>query len=198
MGFEIDTMRPDDWDQVQSIYRQGILTGDATFELEVPSWDKWDAGHLKGCRLVAREDAVDVPGSDKGAKSSYMGREAGQAGSLSYSQPLKSTILGWAALSAVSSRCVYGGVAEVSVYIAEALRGKGIGQALLAALIQESERCGIWTLQAGTFPENVASIALHKRNGFREVGRRERLGKMNGVWRDVVLLERRSSIAGRD
>jgi|SRR5262249_6987797 len=198
MGFVIDTMRPDDWDQVQSIYLEGILTGDATFESEAPSWDRWDAGHLKKCRLVARDCAAGVPGFDLGSKLSDAGREAGQAGSLSYGHSLKSSILGWAALSPVSSRCVYAGVNEVSIYVAEAARGKGIGQSLLAALIQESERCGIWTLQAGIFPENVASIALHKRNGFREVGRRERLGKMNGVWRDVVLLERRSSIAGRD
>jgi phosphinothricin acetyltransferase len=117
---------------------------------------------------------------------------------LSCGQSLKSRILGWAALSRVSSRQVYDGVTEVSVYVAEGCRGKGIGQALLRALIAESERCGIWTLQAGIFPENVASIALHKRNGFREVGRRERLGKMNGVWRDVVLLERRSKVAGQE
>jgi phosphinothricin acetyltransferase len=110
----------------------------------------------------------------------------------------KSPVLGWAALSRVSSRQVYAGVTEVSVYVAEGCRGKGIGQALLRALIAESERCGIWTLQAGIFPENMASIALHKRNGFREVGRRERLGKMNGVWRDVVLLERRSKVAGQE
>jgi len=191
-------MRTDDWDQVQSIYLQGILTGDATFESQAPSWYKWDAGHLQECRLVARDRTIGVPNSGLSARRSSMDREAGQAGSLSYDQSLKSAILGWAALSPVSSRCVYAGVAEVSVYVEESSRGKGIGQALLGALIQESERCGIWTLQAGIFPENAASIALHKRNGFREVGRRERFGKMNGVWRDVVLLERRSSIAGSD
>ena len=133
--------------------------------MEAPSWDRWDAVHLKDCRLVACDGAL---------------------------------ILGWAALSRVSSRQVYAGVAEVSIYVAEQSRGKGIGQALLGSLVAESERSGIWTLQAGIFPENKASISLHLRNGFREVGRRERLGKMNGVWRDVVLLERRSRIAGRD
>lgn len=105
---------------------------------------------------------------------------------------------GWAALSSVSDRCVYGGVAEVSVYVAEDARGGGIGSTLLQRLIEESEEDGIWTLQAGVFPENGASIALHDKFGFREVGRRERLGKINGVWRDVLLLERRSSKVGID
>jgi L-amino acid N-acyltransferase YncA len=108
----------------------------------------------------------------------------------------KGRVLGWAALSPVSGRCVYGGVAEVSVYVAAAARGQGIGKALLNALVQESERNGYWTLQAGIFPENEASIALHEAGGFRIVGRRERLGQMCGTWRDVVLMERRSSIVG--
>jgi phosphinothricin acetyltransferase len=107
-------------------------------------------------------------------------------------------IAGWVALSAVSDRCVYSGVAEVSVYVARAARGKGVGRALLEAAIAESERAGIWTLQSGTFPENAASVALQKSCGFREVGRRERLGRMNGRWRDVVMLERRSPTAGAD
>lgn len=101
-------------------------------------------------------------------------------------------VLGWAALAPVSDRCVYGGVAEVSVYVAAGARHMGVGSALLAALVEASEREGFWTLQAGAFPENEASIALHKRHGFRVVGTRERLGQLNGVWRDVVLLERRS------
>ena len=105
-------------------------------------------------------------------------------------------VLGWAALSRVSDRCVYGGVAEVSVYVAEIARGKGIGRALLVELIAESENSGIWTLQAGILAENKASIAVHRRSGFREVGRREKLGKLNGEWRDVVLMERRSNIVG--
>jgi L-amino acid N-acyltransferase YncA len=105
-------------------------------------------------------------------------------------------ILGWAALSAVSSRCVYSGVAEVSVYVASAARGRGVGKILLQALVEESERRGIWTLQAGIFPENVNSIALHKSCGFREVGRRQRLGQLANVWRDVLLLERRSHTVG--
>jgi len=105
-------------------------------------------------------------------------------------------ILGWAALSPVSGRCVYAGVAEVSVYVAAAARGRGVGKVLLQSLVEESERCGIWTLQAGIFPENVPSLALHKSCGFREVGRRQRIGKLAGVWRDTVLLERRSSVVG--
>ena len=101
-------------------------------------------------------------------------------------------VLGWAALSAVSSREVYRGVAELSVSVGRESRGRGVGRALLEALIAESERNGIWTLQASIFPENVASVKLHLRCGFREVGRRERIAKLNGVWRDTLLFERRS------
>ncbi len=104
--------------------------------------------------------------------------------------------MGWAALSPVSSRLVYRGVAEVSVYVAETARGQGIGAKLLAKLIAESEAEGIWTLQAGIFPENAASIKLHTNAGFRVVGTRSRLGCMNGRWRDVTLLERRSATTG--
>ena len=102
------------------------------------------------------------------------------------------TILGWSALSPVSKRHVYRGVAEVTVYVSESARGKGIGRTLLEALIDESEKNGIWTLQASIFPENTASVELHLRCGFREVGRRERIAMLNGVWRDTLLFERRS------
>ena len=98
----------------------------------------------------------------------------------------------------MSGRCVYAGVAEVSVYVRESARGRGVGRALLEALIRASEDEGIWTLQAGVFPENVASLAMHHRCGFRDVGRRERLGKLGGAWRDVILLERRSPRIGTD
>ncbi|HET6976477.1 MAG TPA: GNAT family N-acetyltransferase [Pyrinomonadaceae bacterium] len=100
-------------------------------------------------------------------------------------------LLGWAALSPVSKREVYRGVAEVAVYVTERARGRGIGRALLEALVTESERNGIWTLQASIFPENTASIEIHVRCGFREVGRRERIAMLKGVWRDTILFERR-------
>ena len=106
-------------------------------------------------------------------------------------------VVGWAALSRVSSRQVYAGVAEVSIYVATAARGQGIGKRLLAALVEESERYGFWTLQASMFPENVASIRLHRACGFREVGRRDRIGQSrDGSWRDTLLLERRSRTVG--
>ena len=105
-------------------------------------------------------------------------------------------VLGWAALSPVSSRCVYGGVAEVSVYIAKDSRGKGVGQLLMKALIKESEAEGLWTIQSGIFPENEGSIELHKKTGFRYIGKRERVGKLNGEWKDNLLFERRSKTVG--
>ncbi|HLJ46742.1 MAG TPA: GNAT family N-acetyltransferase [Bryobacteraceae bacterium] len=163
MDFAVDAMAPADWDAVRAIYIQGIATGNATFEKSAPDWERWDAGHLPTCRLVARS-----------------GEE----------------VLGFAALSPVSSRCVYAGVAEVSVYVAERVRGRGIGRALLTELVTASERAGLWTLQAGIFPENVASIELHQSAGFRIVGTREKLGCMDGVWRDVTLMERRSDTVG--
>ena len=163
MSYIIDDLKATDWEQVRTIYLEGISTGVATFETDAPTWEKWDAGHLRKMRLAAREGDV---------------------------------ILGWAALSPVSDRCVYGGVAEVSVYVAETGRGRGVGRALLEALVEASERNGIWTLQAGVFPENAASVKLHLRCGFREVGRRERIGRLNGTWRDTLLLERRSRSVG--
>ena len=156
-------MQEADWPAVAEVYRQGIETGHATFETEVPSRDAWNARHLEAGRLVARE-------GDR--------------------------VLGWAALSPVSDRCVYGGVAEVSVYVDAGTRGRGIGGRLLEALALASEEAGIWTLQAGIFPENEASLAIHRSCGFRVVGRRERLGRLAGEWRDVILLERRSRSTG--
>ena len=105
-------------------------------------------------------------------------------------------VAGWAALSPVSGRAVYAGVAEVSVYVAAGFRGRRAGLLLLRALVEESERQGIWTLQAGIFPENVPSLRIHEHCGFRQVGFRERIGAMDGVWRDTVLLERRSGVVG--
>jgi phosphinothricin acetyltransferase len=105
-------------------------------------------------------------------------------------------ITGWAALTPVSGRCVYAGVADISVYVSEAYRGKKIGNMLLQQLIKSSEKEGIWTLQAGIFPENKASVTLHERNGFLLIGTRQKIGKMDNVWRDTLLLERRSKTVG--
>lgn len=151
-------MLPEHWDTVAWIYAQGIATGHATFETEVPAWEAWDAAHLPKLRLVALLD---------------------------------DRVVGWSALSPVSGRCVYDGVVEESVYVAEEARGQGVGKALLEELIARSELAGIWTIQTGIFPENTASLALHERVGFRVVGIRERIGQHHGVWRDVVFLERR-------
>ena len=153
-------MRAADWEAVGDIYRQGIATGEATFETTVPTWEDWDAAHLTTGRLVAIRD---------------------------------DTVIWWVALSPTSGRCVYGGVAETSVYVAAAGRGLGVGRRLLSAAIAASEQDGLWTLQAGIFPENTDSLRLHAACGFRVVGTRERLGQLAGRWRDVVLLERRSA-----
>jgi L-amino acid N-acyltransferase YncA len=110
----------------------------------------------------------------------------------------KDAICGWAALKPVSTRHAYRGVAEVSVYVREGMRGTGVGRALMEALVHASEQNGIWTLQAGILAENRASVELHRRCGFREVGRRERIGKLGHAWRDVVLMERRSTTVGID
>lgn len=105
-------------------------------------------------------------------------------------------ILGWAALTPVSSRCVYAGVAEVSIYVSTKHHGKGVGDLLMQKLVEDSEANNIWTLQSGIFPENKASIGLHIKHGFRIMGTREKIGKMNDTWRDTVIMERRSKVAG--
>ena len=149
-------------------------------------WDKVASIYQEG---IATSDATfetDAPAWEKWDKSHLHDcRLVAQA---------EDKVIGWAALSPVSTRCVYSGVAEVSLYVAASTRGVGVGKSLLYALIDESERTGIWTLQAGIFPENTVSIALTKACGFREVGLRERIGQMNGVWRDVILMERRSKV----
>ena len=156
-------MQPSDWTRVSEIYQEGINTKLATFETEVPTWERWDEVHLSDARLLAELDEK---------------------------------IVGWAALSPVSARPAYRGVAEVSLYVAEVARGRGVGKRLLGALVQKSERIGLWTLQAVTFRENAGSVALHKKCGFREVGVREKIARLDGVWRDTVLLERRSQEVG--
>lgn len=160
---EIRSMTSTDWNMVSKIYAEGIATGFATFEKDVPTYEAWDKAHLKTCRIVAVEG---------------------------------NNILGWSALSPVSSRCVYGGVAEVSVYVGKESRGKGIGKLLLESLINESEAEGLWTLQSGIFPQNEGSIELHKKTGFRFIGKRERVGNLDGVWKDNLLYERRSKTIG--
>lgn len=160
MEVDFRPMTPDDWAQVAEIYRQGIETGNATFETMVPSWETWDSAHIKNCRILA-----------------LTGNE----------------VIGWAALVPVSSRKVYAGVGEVSIYIANDFKGQKVGSGLLKVLIEESEAAGFWTLQAVIFPENAHSVMLHQNNGFRIVGYRERIGQMKGTWRDTLLLERRSS-----
>jgi L-amino acid N-acyltransferase YncA len=109
---------------------------------------------------------------------------------------LNERVLGWAALTPVSGRCIYAGVGEVSVYVAASARGKGLGKKLLQVLIAESEKNNFWTLQAGIFPENEASVSIHEFCGFRIIGSREKIGTMHGVWRDILLLERRSTVVG--
>ncbi len=111
---------------------------------------------------------------------------------------INNKVVGWAALSPVSSRCVYGGVAEVSVYIGQEHRGKGIGKSLMEELITESEAIGLWTLQSSVFPENTGSITLHEKTGFRYIGKRKAVGKLDGVWKDNLLFERRSTTVGID
>lgn len=164
MDYKIEEMMKEDWESVAKIYAEGISTGKATFQNDIPSWESWNNSHIESCRLVAR---------------------------------LNNQILGWGALSPTSSRCVYAGVAEVSIYIREEYRGQNIGTAILTNLVKLSEEDGLWTLQSAIIKENTSSIALHKKCGFREIGVRERIGKMNnGKWHDVILMERRSKIVG--
>jgi phosphinothricin acetyltransferase len=148
---------------VLQIYAEGLSTGMATFEKDLPSWQKWNAGHLEYGRIAAFEEGK---------------------------------MLGWAALSPVSSRCVYGGVAEVSVYVGMDSQRRGVGKYLLENLIKISEEEGIWTLQSGIMPQNVGSILLHQKCGFRKIGYREKVAKLDGIWTDNVLLERRSKVVG--
>lgn len=166
MRITVEEMKPGDWPAVREIYRAGLDSGQASFETEVPDWEKWNAKYQAPLRLVARDETGEV--------------------------------LGWAALTEISVRRVYAGVREVSVYVAPAARGGGVGEALLRALINASEREGIWMLQSGVFLENQPSIRLHQKCGFRQVGRRERIAKREGIWRDTLLLERRSNVAGID
>lgn len=160
---DIRALDESDWPRVASIYAEGIATGNATFESEVPAWERWDAAH-PSLRLVAEDRGV---------------------------------VVGWAALSQYSERRCYRGVAEESVYVAEAARGRGVGRLLLDSLIARAETEGYWTLLAVILPENEASVALHTACGFRVVGTHVGLGEKDGVWRDVLFLERRSTTTSR-
>ena len=157
----LDDLREEHWPDVARIYGEGIATGEATFETELPSWERWTGARLAEHRFVALEDGA---------------------------------VTGWVAVGPVSDRCVYDGVVENSVYVAEARRGRGIGRLLLEELIRSTEAAGIWTIQNGIFPENASSIRLHEHLGFEVVGRRRRLAQLHGVWRDVLMLERRSRV----
>ena len=159
----IGELLPEHWPEVCRIYTEGIATGNATFETDVPSWEAWDRSHLPGHRFVATR---------------------------------KGDVLGWVAAGPVSDRCAYSGVVEDSVYVSAVARGQGVGRLLLEWLVRSTEEAGIWTIQTGIFPENEASLRLHEGAGFRVVGCRERLGRLNGTWRDVLFLERRSKLVG--
>jgi phosphinothricin acetyltransferase len=157
-----------DAEDVLRIYQEGIDTGHATLNPVAPDWADWDRGHLAHSRTVA---------------------------------VIGGAVTGWAALAPVSHRAVYRGVAEISIYVGASTRRLGIGWRVMSATVEASERAGLWTLQAGIFPENRKSIALHEAFGFVTVGTRQRIGRMAygpfaGRWRDVVLMERRSTIVG--
>ena len=154
---EIRPLAPADWPDVARIYAQGLASGVATFETEVPSWEAWDAAHLAAPRLVADRNGV----------------------------------LGWVAVSPASRRPAYRGVVEHSVYVDEQARRTGVGRALLDALVAEAPQHGIWTIQTSIIDANAASLRLHEAVGFRVVGRRERIARLDGAWRDTLLLELR-------
>ena len=162
-------MRDGHAEQVLAVYQQGMDEGQATFETVAPSWGEFDAAKLTDHRFVALGGAGSAPGD----------------------------VLGWVAVAPVSKRAAYAGVVEHSVYVRPDARGRGVARTLLAELIASTEASGIWTVQAGLFPENAASLALPRAAGFREIGLRERVGRLHGAWRDVLLMERRSRVAGR-
>ncbi len=160
---ELQPMLPAHAEAVLKIYKEGMDTGNATFNTVVPTWEEWNAAHHLHTRIVALEN---------------------------------NQVIGWVALLPVSSRACYSGVAEFSIYIANTAKGKGVGKLLMERLITESEANGVWTLYSSTFQENTVSIALQKKFGFRAIGTRERIAKLNGVWRTTVALERRSKNVG--
>ncbi len=168
IDFHIRNMQDSDAKDVLEIYQQGIDSDNASFLEKAPTWKHFNNSHIKQPRLIATD---------------------------------KKVVVGWAALSTIETTGQFGGVCEVSIYIAENYRNNGVGSTLLKNLIELAEKLNIWTLEANIFPENTASIKLHKKFGFRIVGTRERVsimkrGVYKGKWRDVTLMERRSSVAG--
>jgi len=178
----IRAMTAADWPQVSRIWAAGISGGNATFEPSPPTWAGFDAGRTPSLRLVATATATSTATVTAGE-----GEGDGDA-----------ALLGWVAAGPVSTRRVYAGVVEHSVYVATAAQGHGVGAALLEALIIASESTGVWTISTGIFGENEASLRLHARCGFRVVGVQHRVGRHHGRWRDVVRLERRSGTVGTD
>jgi phosphinothricin acetyltransferase len=164
MNIIVRAMQENDWNEVAMIYQEGIDTGIATFQTEVPSYENWDRAHVKSCRFVAVAD----------------GR-----------------VIGWTALTPCSSRCVFAGVVELSVYIKKEFRGRQVGEKLMKETIIESEKEGFWSIMSMIMEENQPSIALHSKTGFRMIGYREKIGKdSDGKWRNTVMMERRSMVVG--
>ncbi len=159
----IRSLQDKDATAVLEIYRQGLDSGEASFETEPPDWASWQTKYHPSCRLVWEQD---------------------------------DEVRAWAALAPVSARDCYRGVAEVSIYVATAWLGRGIGSQLMVALVEQSENQGIWSLYSSIFPENPATLRLHLRHGFRKVGIRERIAQRDGRWRDTLILERRSEKVG--
>ncbi|MDG2193325.1 MAG: GNAT family N-acetyltransferase [Polaribacter sp.] len=160
---EIQTLQEEHWTEVSQIFKDGIATKNATFEINVPNWTAWNEEHFQHSRFVAVQNNV---------------------------------VVGWVAISPVSKRDVYKGVAEISVYVSLQAQGKGVANALMEKVIQASEKNKIWTLYASIFPENEVSMYLHKKHEFRFIGKRERIAQQEGVWRDTFLFERRSEKVG--
>jgi len=162
MNYELREMLPGDEKRVLEIYSEGLESGIATFETEVPTAEAWNMEYFNDCRWVLENESNEI--------------------------------VGWCALKPVSKRECYKGVAEVSIYFENTYQGKGLGSVLLKKMILDSESHGFWTLQASIFPENEASIRFHQKNGFRTIGVRKKIGKLNGQWKDIVMMEKRSDI----
>ncbi|ROI05635.1 N-acetyltransferase [Chryseobacterium sp. G0240] len=162
MNYELREMIPGDESRVLEIFRQGVDSGMATFETEIPTAEAWDMEYFNTCRWVLENENNEV--------------------------------VGWCALKPVSKRECFKGVAEVSIYFDKEYQGKGLGSVLLKKMVLDSEDHGFWTLQTNIFSDNESSIKFHQKNGFRIVGVRKKLGKLNGEWKDIIMFEKRSEI----